>query len=328
MMPRSISGRSANRICLADRDRQVDRLRHPRQTVEVHRRHRILVEQQAVALQAPAQRDRVGRRLPRSASGVDHQVDLRPVLAAQPPDAAHRVPPAEELHRGEAPVDQLARPLLVEGVAVEADADAHLAAQQVPDRPVQRLALQVPERQLDAGDGARADHAGHAVALRGGVQLLPDPLDQERVLAHDQQLQVLDRGLHDPRPAPALADTVEPGVGMDLHEQPVAPAGPFGRAAGNQERADVGDAHGQSLHGEAEARSLGGCPAPDNHAEMDSLPAARCAAPDDLLRRRRTEPSTPVPMHCAAILGEWVRIDMLTRFRRGQTRACPVSHCS
>ena len=30
----------------------------------------------------------------------------------------------------------------------------------------------------------------------------------------------------------------------------------------------------------------------------------------------------------AAILGEWVRIDMLTRFRRGQTRACPVSHCS
>ena len=130
-------------------------------------------------------------------------------------------------------------------MAVEADTVTHLAAQQVPDRRVQGLALQVPERQLDAGDGARADHARHAVALRGGEQLLPDPLDQERVLTDDQRLQVLDRGLHDPRPAPALADAVQPGVGMDLHEQPVAPAGPLGRAAVNQERADIGDAHGE-----------------------------------------------------------------------------------
>ncbi len=30
----------------------------------------------------------------------------------------------------------------------------------------------------------------------------------------------------------------------------------------------------------------------------------------------------------AAILGEWVRIDMLTRFRRGRTIACPVSRLS
>ena len=138
-----------------------------------------------------------------------------------------------------------------------------------------------------------ADHAGHAVALRGGVQLLPDPLDQERILADDQRRQVLDRGLHDPRPSPALADAVEPRVGVHLHEQPVAPAGPFGRAAGNQERADVGDAHGQSPTGKR-MRSLGGCPAPDNHAQMATLLVARCAAPHDLLRQRRTGASTPV----------------------------------
>ena len=40
-----------------------------------------------------------------------------------------------------------------------------------------------------------------------GVQLLPDPLDQERILADDQRLQVLDRGLHDPRPAPPHSPT-------------------------------------------------------------------------------------------------------------------------
>ena len=48
------------------------------------------------------------------------------------------------------------------------------------------------------------------------------PLDMGRVLADEDRLEVLDRGLDHARPARTFADTGDAVVGVDLDEQPVA----------------------------------------------------------------------------------------------------------
>src|ERR1043165_1583645 len=71
-------------------------------------------------------------------------------------------------------------------VTVDADAIADLAAEQVPHRRAKRLALDVPQRQVDAGDRAGADGARHSVTHDRRIHLLPEPLEVSRVFA-DQQ---------------------------------------------------------------------------------------------------------------------------------------------
>src|SRR5262249_34825458 len=107
-------------------------------------------------------------------------------------------------------------------VAVDADAVAHLTAEQVPDRRSQRLPLDVPERHVDAGHRPGADDAGHAMTHDGAEHLLPELLDMRRILADEHRREILHRALDAPRPAAALADPGDAGVGIDLDEEPVA----------------------------------------------------------------------------------------------------------
>ena len=67
--------------------------------------------------------------------------------------------------------------------AVDADLVAELAAQQFVDRHLQRLALEVPERDLDAGQ--RGDQRAGEAALEdeAAAQFLEDRVDRERIAA-------------------------------------------------------------------------------------------------------------------------------------------------
>ncbi len=66
---------------------------------------------------------------------------------------------------------------------VDANLFADRATQEFVDRDSARLSGYVPERLVDAGDGARENGAAVVVAYRG--QGLPDPLDCERILTHE-----------------------------------------------------------------------------------------------------------------------------------------------
>jgi hypothetical protein len=66
-----------------------------------------------------------------------------------------------------------------------------------------------------------ANDAEHAVPHHCGEHLVPEPLNQERVLADEERREVFDRGLDDARPAGGLADAVDAFVRHDLHEAPV-----------------------------------------------------------------------------------------------------------
>ena len=72
---------------------------------------------------------------------------------------------------------------------------------------------------------------------------LGERVDAARVLADGEMLQLVHAGLGgaDEAVQRALADAVDAGVGMDLDEQPVLPAGADG------EGLDLGDLHGAVL---------------------------------------------------------------------------------
>src|SRR5690606_33592464 len=110
------------------------------------------------------------------------------------------------------------------GVAVDGDAVAEAAAEEVPDRLAEDLALDVPERGLDGGHRAAADRAEQAVAHGGGVHLGPEAVDMSGVLADEDVGEVVDGRLDDARPAGALADALDAFVGQDLDEEPAARA--------------------------------------------------------------------------------------------------------
>jgi hypothetical protein len=108
---------------------------------------------------------------------------------------------------------------IVEAGRVGHDAVADAPAEELTDRPAGRLAHQVPERHFEPAqrlDGQPADPAG---PVEGGLGLLPDPLDVERVLADGQRRQhVLDEQLAHARerPGAGLAPPDQPVVGADL----------------------------------------------------------------------------------------------------------------
>ncbi len=75
--------------------------------------------------------------------------------------------------------------------AVDADAVARRAAEQLVDRHAQRLALDVPERQVDAAESAGEDRTA---AVEGvPVNRLPVVRDPPRILADQVRLDLLDR---------------------------------------------------------------------------------------------------------------------------------------
>ena len=116
---------------------------------------------------------------------------------------------------------------------------AHLAAQQPPDRQAERLAEDIPQRHLDAGDGAHADGAEppEAVLGQGAIGLL----DVAGVEPDQQRRQVIDTAAHGAglplqrRLAPAMEARL---VGIDAYEDPVA-----------EPRVDDMGGDGSDLHG-------------------------------------------------------------------------------
>lgn len=82
-------------------------------------------------------------------------------------------------------------------VRVHAHLVAHGASQQLIHRHTQRLAANVPQGLLDAGDGRHADDAHAEEGL--AIHLLVQVLDAAGVLAQDHRREVLDRADHGAR---------------------------------------------------------------------------------------------------------------------------------
>ena len=183
---------------------------------------------------------RFGQRLPHEGDLVHHVLDLgvvrRPVHPVETRGVAAVVD--VDLGRGETQVDDLGDELLglrivaVVGprVAVDADAVAHPAAQQLVDRKPQGLARQIPQRDLD-----RAERGDILAGLRsgeypGGAQPLEDGVDVQRVLADQREAESRDDGGPAADGIHAFAVADQSLVGVDPHVK---------RA--NEGRAHVGD---------------------------------------------------------------------------------------
>jgi hypothetical protein len=125
-------------------------------------------------------------------------------------------------------VDQAVHVDEVEPGRVGNDLGAIGAADQLVDRLADGAAHDVPQRDVDARDG-RDRHAGRAVILDPVVEVFPDRLDVERVLADHARLVLrLDEGLGDGRRPVALAPPGDTFVGRDLDQagraRPIDPA--------------------------------------------------------------------------------------------------------
>src|SRR5690606_10776879 len=104
--------------------------------------------------------------------------------------------------------------------AVGLDPVAHQAAEQLVDRHAQGLALNVPQRLVDAGDRAHQDRA--AAVEAAAVEHLPQVVDARRV-ATDQVVAQLAHGRLDGVRAALdhrLAPAADAFVGVDAQEQP------------------------------------------------------------------------------------------------------------
>ena len=77
------------------------------------------------------------------------------------------------------------------GVGIDADPVARRAAEQLVDRHAEGLALDVPERLVDAAQGAGQDRAAAVESM--AVDRLPVVDDRPRVLADQIRLDLLDR---------------------------------------------------------------------------------------------------------------------------------------
>ena len=77
-------------------------------------------------------------------------------------------------------------------MAVEPHLVARLSAEELPDRLAERLAEDVPHRDLDRGEGRHEDRA--AAVARADEHAAPVALDLGRVLADEVALVVLDGG--------------------------------------------------------------------------------------------------------------------------------------
>ena len=198
--------------------------------------HRFLDEHRVEGFQLAQQR--LGHGAVHPAVEVDADAHVRPHGVAGLGDPGHRLVHlavavddlqlrgAVHLEGGEALLDQCAGAFahvggaIAPGPGVHAHAVAYRAAQQLVHRHAQVTALEVPQRLVDAGDGAHQDRA--AAVEAGAIEGVPQVLDAVRVLADQVVGKLMDGGLHgggaalDDRFAPAVAAL----VGLDLEEQP------------------------------------------------------------------------------------------------------------
>jgi hypothetical protein len=117
---------------------------------------------------------------------------------------------------------------------IHANLVAHLTAQQIADRHAKGLALDVPQRLIDAGQRTHVDRA--ATVEAAAVEHGPDVFDVAWVFADQVVGQFLDGGRHGVGAAfdHRLAPTGHALVGFDLEEAP---------ARRNDEGGEFGDFH-------------------------------------------------------------------------------------
>ena len=101
-----------------------------------------------------------------------------------------------------------------------------MAAQKLPERLVERLALDVPQRGVD-GRQRQGEDAARPAAGIAGAQLGDDRLDALRVLADGRGGEILDGGMQAARQAAAIerdADAFDAGIGAQAHrhDRPLA----------------------------------------------------------------------------------------------------------
>ena len=162
---------------------------------------RVFDEQQVVGLERAGQPCRVAGRHPRWAVQVDHDVHLVADRLAQGCHLAYRVRHATAFDRRDTACLQAERNLWRIRMGIDANPVAHQSTEQVPHRHAQGLAFDVPQRHVDAGHCTGADSAGHAVHHDGRHHALPQTFNVGRILADQDALEVVDRGLDDAGPA-------------------------------------------------------------------------------------------------------------------------------
>ena len=158
--------------------------------------------------------------------------------------------PRPDLHRGDALREQRAGEFAgvfqeaglvgiersIHAGVVDADGVTRLAAEQVEDGLAGVLAEQIPERDVEGGDGAHLG-AGMAEEIRVGKQRLPVPLAVERRLPEQERRgEVVDDGLDGGGDVERLTEAHEPVVRVQVHPEQV------GEIRG-ADRLDAGEVH-------------------------------------------------------------------------------------
>src|SRR5690606_7801866 len=134
------------------------------------------------------------------------------------------------------------------GMGVQTHPVSHLAAKQLIDGHTERLALDIPQRHFDAGHGAAADNAGHAMAHHAQIHFLPEFFDLKWVLTDENARQVMDCGFYNARPTAGFAHAINARVSEDFDKTPVArlPAGTIRHTGMHEIGLDLSDFHGFS----------------------------------------------------------------------------------
>src|SRR3984893_9793517 len=252
----------------------------PGAAVDVVGRDRLLDPIELIGFERPTHLDREGRapgtvdvdhQLRLRAQGLAHRrdpfdvllgfdlADFRMIYQMAQMSLRRRVAPDLHLHALEAAgavalglageiVDRLA--FLVEAAARIGLDPVAAASEEAVERQFGDFSGDVPQSNVDAAD--RIHHDAAAAELAGAREhLLPQPFDQQGVLAdqHRRQL-LLDHPLSGAAANPRLADPDHPIVGLDLDQQAAAArlhaAGAAIRrlaAIGERCRADIDDLH-------------------------------------------------------------------------------------
>ena len=140
----------------------------------------------AVDEQLDAVTDRLAHRAHPRGVLADHVHDGTRVAVAQRLVADRHLQPDETLRHPE--LGRCGQLLAVEEAEAERRIDRHArmrAAEQLPDRQAERLALDVPQRHVDRGERMRGI-AGLAARHQHPVELVPDALVRKRIVADDR----------------------------------------------------------------------------------------------------------------------------------------------
>ena len=209
-------------------------------SVEVVRQNRVLVEHGVVLLNAAGEHHRLGGRqatvdlnaevnvVPHGLAVLTHGVDgVRHLVCVglEVWDVARFIEEGRQVTNGgealllgvNAALDKLLS-RVAHDVVVDAGLVADLAAQQVVDGNAKVLAFDVPQRDVNGGDGA---HDGRTTEMRGAVHHVPMVLDQPRVFAHQVLAKLADSGFGGFQMAPGarLTESGDAFVGGNLDEE-------------------------------------------------------------------------------------------------------------